>query len=126
MATRDSVNTKTIPNKIQRLSTLTAQAQKLGEEHREHTETAKQLEAHITESELACGRMFQEVLRLQQIIEMRKRHMKEDRERLLSEQSLKESKSERIRLIISQINSLTMETNAEMSAGHLQHPLRHG
>lgn len=103
--------------KVRRLSTLTARVQKLREEQQMHIQRAQGLETQIKEGELACGRMIQQVLQIQQAIEIRKRHVKEDKKILSEELQSKECKMEEMDSILSQMNEIGFETNAEGSGG---------
>lgn len=113
-------NSEGLVEKVRQLGTLTAQADKLAKEQAIHTKRAKELEEQIKQGELACGRMLQQTLELQRAIEIRKKHIKEDRKELSDELSLREVKMEQIKSIVSSINKLTIETNAEVSIGDAQ------
>ena len=112
-----TLGSEVLRDKLRQLSTLTAQAHKLAEEQANNKKRANDLEEQIQKGELACGRMLQQALELQNAIEIKKRHLKEDKKKLTSELSSSETKIEEIRSIVSRINALTMETNAGISDG---------
>jgi len=110
-------NSENSMEKVRRLNKLTARVQELREEQQMHNQRAQGLEKQIKEGELACGRMIQQVLQIQQAIEIRKRHVKEDKEILSKELLSKECKMEEMDSILSRMNEIGMETNAEDSDG---------
>ena len=112
-----TTSSESLLDRFHQLKTLTAQADKLAEEQATYTRRTKELEGQIQKGELACGRMLQQALELQNAIDIRKRHVQEDERKLNSELSSRESKIEQIRLIVSRINVLTMEMNAGVCTG---------
>lgn len=121
-------------DKARWLSSLTTRAEKLREEQEMHLQKAQELRGQIKAAELACGRMTEQVLGTQETIRqltqrvleaqdaivIRKRHIKEDEERLSQELRSRERKMDEILSIVSQVNALALETSTETSVGNMQ------
>ncbi|KIX06958.1 uncharacterized protein Z518_04934 [Rhinocladiella mackenziei CBS 650.93] len=114
---------------FRQLKILSARAEQLRKEQETHLQKAQELQRLIEAGELACGRMTQQVLQTQEVIrqmtrqvaetqnaiDIRRRHINEDEDRLSQEMRSRARKTEEIMSIVSQINTLAIEANAEAS-----------
>jgi hypothetical protein len=99
------------------LRSLTAQAQQLTEEQSMHTERAQQLEKEIEQGELKHGKMLQDFLQLQRALELKKKHIEEDKDARKRELQSHHLKTEEIRSIIAKINAIAMDENVASLVG---------
>ena len=124
---------KNVVENAHRLTVLTSRANQLKEEQEMHSERAEELRGNINQAELACGRMTQQLLDAQEdmrklsqriqgtqeAIRIRKRHIREDEERLSGELRSRDRKMEQIMSILSQMHSLALDTSSQTSAGDM-------
>ncbi|EXJ53498.1 uncharacterized protein A1O5_13274 [Cladophialophora psammophila CBS 110553] len=129
------MNSRNIAEAIRLLSVWTTRAKQLREEQEIHLQRAQELQEQIRAGELACGRMTQQVLEAQEEIRsltqkvletreaivIRKRHIKEDEEKLSQELRAKERKMEEVMSIVSRVNKITLETSTAISDGDGPH-----
>lgn len=81
----------------------------LRQSHSDHILKARQLEARVEDGETMCGQMIQKYLELGRAIEIKKRHVHEDKRALLNELSSKDDVMGRIHAIMAQMNVLMVE-----------------
>ena len=74
-----------------------------------HTEKAQQLEEQIKQGELKYGKMLQDYLQLQRALELKKKHIKEDKEARERELASIHSKTEDIRRVLDNINAIATD-----------------
>ena len=74
-----------------------------------HTEKAQQLEEQIKQGELKYGKMLQDYLQLQRALELKKKHIKEDKEARERELASIRSKTEDIRRVLDNINAIATD-----------------
>ena len=103
--------------KIKRFRTLTTRAQKLTEEQKMHAERGKQLDEQIKQDELKYGQMLQNLLKLQRALDLKKKHIQEDKERQEQERLSYHSKTEEIRSVVARLNAIAMDEDCGSSAG---------
>lgn len=96
-------------NRAEQLQRLSAELTELRTENAKHAQATQKLEAQIQEAEIVCGRLLQNYLEIGRALEMKKRHVKEDKERLEKEQRRKRMNNERIDLTVAQISRLILE-----------------
>lgn len=96
---------------------MTTRAQQLTEEQKMHSERAQQLDEQIKQDELKYGQMLQHLLKLQRAIDLKKKHIQEDKETQEQEQLSYHSKTEEIRLVVARINAIAMDEDCGSSAG---------
>lgn len=100
-------------DKGDQVATLSAQVQELREAQKRHIENANELEARILKNEVACGRMIESALEIGRMIELKKRHLAEDRERLSRERQSRDEALERVDSIMAQIGRIALGATGE-------------
>ena len=121
-----------ITERVRLLRILTIRAEQLRKEQDIHLQRAQELREQVKVGELACGRMTQQVLDAQETIRRltqkvletreaivtRKRHIQEDEEKLSQELQSRERKMEEVMSIVSHLNTIVLETSADISVGN--------
>jgi hypothetical protein len=90
------------------VAALSAQVQELREAQRRHVENANDLEARIRTNELACGRLIESALEIGRAIDLKKRHLAEDRDRLTRECIARDQTMEKVDSILGQIGRIAL------------------
>jgi septal ring factor EnvC (AmiA/AmiB activator) len=108
-----------LSEKIRAMGTLTAQAQRLGEEQTQHSARAQQLDDQIKQGEVKFGKLMQDFLQLERALELKKKHIAEDKEARERELASYQAKTEQIRSIITRVNAIATDENVGSSTGGL-------
>lgn len=94
------------PNSMELMRDLSAQMDSLRQEYARHAENIRNLEIQVGNSEAECGDLLQQYLRLGRAIELKEKHIKEDRTNLAQLQRVKESTRQRLESTLTRISSL--------------------
>ena len=85
----------------------------LRKERATHMDTIGELEVKIAHGEILCGRLIQNWLKIQRAMELKKKHVAEDKEQLSREQQSRNDTDERINSVLADISKLMLETGHE-------------
>jgi len=96
------------PSEILQMHLL--QLEGLRKERATHVHLIGELEAKITDGEIVYGRLIQTWLKIQRAIELKKKHVAEDKEQLLKEQQSRQNTDEMIDSVLANISKLALET----------------
>lgn len=78
----------------------------LRQDHSTHIRRVRELEAIVEDGEIMCGQMIQKYLELGRAIEIKKKHVHEDKRTLSRELSSKDDVMGKIHSIMAQMNAL--------------------
>lgn len=109
----ESVRAPQIVDKPETLRQLGTEMESLRQNHSIHIRRARELEARVEDGEIMCGQMIQKYLELGRAIEIKRKHVNEDKRALSQELSSKDDVMGKIHLIMAQMNVLM----AEMQSG---------
>lgn len=98
------------PSRGELLQKLSTQLEELRTENVKYAQTTQTLETQIREAEIVCGRLLQNYLEIGRALEVKKRHVREDKERLAKEQQRRQTNNERIDSTVAQISRLILES----------------
>ena len=102
MESRENCNKVSAANNFQ---LLREEIKKLQDEHEVHDLAIQQLEEQIKLLEVSCGRMIQQHLELGRAIELKKRHIAEDKRQLLKSKKCLEATNQKTNSILASISS---------------------
>lgn len=83
--------------------------------HQKQTESVQKLEKKVVDGELVCGRLIQQYLEIGRAIELKKRHIKEDKEALAKGHKSRDDMREEIDSLTSRISALIPEWTGNIS-----------
>ena len=82
----------------------------LRKERATHMHTIEELEAKVANGEILYGKLIQDWLRIQRAMELKKKHIAEDKEQLFREQQSRHDTDETIDSVLASISKLTLGT----------------
>lgn len=97
------------PIKADLLQTLSKQIEDLRQEHTKHIQNVQRLEVQIEEGEIVCGRLMQQYLEIGRAIQLKKKHLAEDKEELSKEHQSRDSTDQAIDMVLKRISSLVLD-----------------